>query len=314
MLAFTGRRLLLALPILLGVSLVVFALVHMVPGNVIDLMVPPEAPPALIAKMKADLGFDKPLYVQYLIWASRALVGNFGVSAFSGQPVASELIAALGNTMMLAVPATLLGFSLGCGFGLIAGQHGGKWQDKLCSAIAITGVSLPHYWFAMILVMVFSVFLNVLPAQGISDAGGFPTSWDQIQYLILPVVTMSLIPMGVISRIVRASVLDVVHKEFMETLDAKGLRRRRILRHIVKNAAPPVMAAMGLQFGYLVGGSILIETVFNWPGCGRMLNLAIFRRDIPEVQASILVLAFVFVLINLAVDIGQALVDPRIRR
>lgn len=313
MLAFTGRRLLLALPILFGVSLVIFALVHMVPGNVIDLMVPPEAPPALIAKMKADLGFDKPLYVQYLIWLSRALVGNFGISAFSGQPVAGELVTALGNTMLLAVPAALLGFFLGCILGLIAGQHGGKWQDKLCSAIAITGVSLPHYWFAMILVMVFSVFLNVLPAQGIGD-GGFPASWDQIQYLILPVVTMSLIPMGVVGRIVRASVLDVVHKEFMETLNAKGLRQRRILRHIVKNAAPPVMAAMGLQFGYLVGGSILIETVFNWPGCGRMLNLAIFRRDIPEVQAAILVLSFVFVLLNLAVDIGQALVDPRIRR
>jgi ABC-type antimicrobial peptide transport system permease subunit len=202
---------------------------------------------------------------------------------------------------------------MGCILGLVAGLHGGKWPDKLSSAIAITGVSLPHYWFAMIMVMVFSVFLNLLPAQGIGDSG-FPVTWDQIQYLILPVVTMSLIPMGVIGRIVRATVLDVVGKEFMEALNAKGLRNRRILRHVVKNAAPPVLAAMGLQFGYLVGGSILIETVFNWPGCGRLLNLAIFRRDIPEVQASILVLAFLFVLLNLAVDIGQALVDPRMRR
>jgi peptide/nickel transport system permease protein len=312
-LAFTGRRLLLALPILFGVSLVIFALVHMVPGNVIDLMVPPEAPPDLIAKMKADLGFDRPLYMQYLIWLSRAVVGNFGTSAFSGQPVAAELMSALGNTLLLAVPAALLGFMMGCVLGLVAGLHGGKWPDKLSSAIAITGVSLPHYWFAMIMVMVFSVFLNVLPAQGIGDSG-FPVTWDQIQYLILPVVTMSLIPMGVIGRIVRATVLDVVGKEFMEALNAKGLRNRRILRHVVKNAAPPVLAAMGLQFGYLVGGSILIETVFNWPGCGRMLNLAIFRRDIPEVQATILILAFLFVLLNLAVDIGQALVDPRMRR
>jgi peptide/nickel transport system permease protein len=312
-LVFIGRRLLQVLPILLGVSLVVFVLVHMVPGNVIDLMVPPEAPPDLVAQIKAELGFDRPLYMQYLIWLFHALQGNFGVSAFSGQPVAAELLTALGNTILLAAPAALLGFALGSVLGLIAGWNGGRWQDKLCSAVAITGVSLPHYWVAMILVMVFSVFLNVLPAQGIGDAG-LPVTWDQAQYLVLPVVAMSLIPMGVVERIVRASVLDVTGKEFMEALTARGLRDRRVLLHVVKNAAPPALAAMGLQFGYLVGGSILIETVFNWPGCGRLLNLAIFRRDIPEVQACILVLAFLFVMLNLAVDIGQAIIDPRIRR
>jgi peptide/nickel transport system permease protein len=313
MLLFASRRLLQALPILFGVSLVVFALVHMVPGNVIDLMVPPEAPPALIAKMKAELGFDRPLYIQYLIWLMHALVGNFGTSAFSGQPVAGELLTALGNTMLLAVPAALLGFGLGATLGMLAGWNGGRWTDKLFSAIAITGVSLPHYWFAIILVMIFSVFFNLLPAQGMGDAG-FPVSWDQVQHLILPVVTMAMIPMGVVARIVRASVLDVLGKEFIGALDAKGLRARRILRHVIKNAAPPVLAVMGLQFGYLVGGSILIETVFNWPGCGHLLNLAIFRRDIPEVQACVLVLAVLFVVLNLTVDIGQAIIDPRIRR
>jgi peptide/nickel transport system permease protein len=309
MLLFAARRLIQAIPILIGVSLVVFGLVHIVPGNPIDMLLPPEASPDVIARMKQELGYDKPLYIQYLVWLLRALSGNLGVSIFSGQPVASEIVRALSNTLLLAIPAAALGFTLGIVLGMLAAFHNATWLDKLFSALAITGVSLPHYWFGIIMVVIFSVTLNTLPAQGMGDGGS-----ELFAHLVLPVITLSLIPMGVVARLVRATVLDIRSQEFVGALEAKGLKPRRVLLHIVKNAAPPILALMGLQFGYLLGGSILIETVFNWPGSGNLLNLAIFRRDIPILQGTILVLAFFFVLLNLAVDIVQAMIDPRIRR
>ncbi|HUA53983.1 MAG TPA: ABC transporter permease [Candidatus Sulfotelmatobacter sp.] len=312
MFLFTGRRLLEALPILFGVSLVVFGLVHIVPGNPVDLLVPPEAPAEVVAHLKAIYGFDKPLYVQYAAWLMRTLTGDFGISVFNTQPVAGQLFEALRNTFQLAVPAALLGFSVGIALGLLAAFHHGRWLDKLFSGLAITGVSLPHYWFAIVMVLVFSVFLNWLPAQGMAEEG--TSLLGRLSYLVLPVITLSLIPMGVVARLVRATVLEILGQEFVGALTAKGLTRRPTLLHVCKNAAPPVLALMGLQFGYLLGGSILVETVFNWPGSGNLLNLAIFRRDIPVLQATILVLAFFFVLLNLAVDIAQAAIDPRVRR
>jgi|SRR5579875_13647 peptide/nickel transport system permease protein len=312
MLEFAARRLLLAIPVLFGVSLVVFALVHIAPGNPIDMLLPPEASPRVIAEVKAAFGFDKPLYVQYLLWLRNALTGSFGVSIFNAQPVLGQLLVALGNTLILAILAATLGFGLGIGLGLLAAAHHGSWRDKLCSAVATIGVSLPNYWAAIVLVMFTSVLHNWLPAQGMG-AHSLPW-WDRLQYLVLPVITLSLIPMGVVGRFVRATTLEVMGQEFVSALAAKGLTRRGIIRHVCKNAAPPVLALMGLQFGYLLGGSILVETVFNWPGSGYLLNLAIFRRDIPILQATIVLLAFLFVILNLLVDIAQAAIDPRLRR
>ena len=214
---------------------------------------------------------------------------------------------------MLALPAALLGFALGVTLGALAAFNRGTWLDKLFAATAITGVSLPHYWVGIVLVSVFAVIFNALPAQGMGPPG-FPASWEQIKPLILPVVTLSLIPMGVISRLVRANVLEMLSHEFVGALHAKGLLSRRVLYHVMKNAAPSALAVMGLQFGYLLPGSILVETVFNWPGSGGLMNLAIFRRDIPVLSATILVLATIFVVINILVDVLQALIDPRMRR
>lgn len=311
--AFALRRILYAIPILLGVSMVVFALVRLMPGDAADILIPPEAPLEVRDALRAAFGLDQPVHIQYLRWLQRLLTGDLGVSIFTNQPVAGDLFNALGNTLMLALPAALLGFSLGILFGVLAAFHRGTRLDRLFSAIAITGVSLPHYWVGLVLVAIFAVLLNWLPAQGMGPEG-FPTSWAQIKHLILPVVTLSLIPMGVISRLVRANVLETLSQEFVDTLHAKGLRQRRVILHVLRNAAPAVMALLGLQFGYLIGGSILVETVFNWPGSGGLMNLAIFRRDVPVLSATILVLATVFVLINLVVDILQAAIDPRIRR
>jgi peptide/nickel transport system permease protein len=311
--AYTLRRLLYAVPILLGVSMLVFALIHLAPGDVVDLLVPPEVPREVADSLRARFALDQPVYIQYCAWLGRLLVGDLGISFFTNRPVSDELFGALANTLMLALPAAVLGFLLGVTLGALAAFHRGTALDRLFSATAITGVSLPHYWVGIVLVAIFAVILNALPAQGMG-AAGIPTSWEQIQHLILPVVTLSLIPMGVISRLVRANVLEILSHEFVDALHAKGLLNRRVLYHVLKNAAPSALALMGLQFGYLLGGSILVETVFNWPGSGGLMNLAIFRRDIPVLSATILVLATIFVVLNILVDVLQALIDPRLRR
>lgn len=310
---FIVRRVLYAVPILLGVSLVVFLLMKMVPGDAADIMIPPEAPKEVAAMIRARFGLDQPVYIQYLRWLQAMASGDLGTSIFTNQPVAGELFGALLNTMKIALPAVFVGFSLGVLLGSLAAYYNGSWLDKLFSAAAITGVSLPHYWVGMVLVAIFAVVLNSLPGQGMGPEG-FPSTWEQIKHLVLPVITLSLIPMGVVSRLVRANVLEIRSMEFVSALAAKGLKGRRVLFHIMKNAAPSALALMGLQFGYLLGGSILVETVFNWPGSGSLMNLAIFRRDIPVLSATILVLATIFVVINILVDVLQALIDPRIRR
>lgn len=311
--SFILRRVLYAVPILLGVSLVVFILMRMVPGDAADIMIPPEAPREVAAMIRARFGLDQPIHIQYFRWLSAMATGDFGTSIFTNQPVAAELFSALANTFKIAIPAVILGFTMGVLLGTLAAFNNGSWLDKLFSSAAITGVSLPHYWVGMVLVAIFAAVLNLLPGQGMGPEG-FPSTREQIKHLILPVVTLSLIPMGVISRLVRANVLEILSMEFVSALTAKGLRSPRVLLHIMKNAAPSALALMGLQFGYLLGGSILVETVFNWPGSGSLMNLAIFRRDIPVLSATILVLATIFVVINILVDVLQALIDPRIRR
>ena len=307
------RRLGYAVPILIGVSIVVFALIKMAPGDAADLLIPPETPKEVAAQIRAKLGLDKPMYVQYAVWLGRMVRGDLGISIVTNEPVAASLLNALGNTLMLAVPAAVLGFALGTILGALAAFNHGTVLDRVFSATAITGVSLPHYWVGIVLVAIFAVTLNALPAQGMGP-GGIPHTWEQVRHLILPVFTLSLIPMGVVSRLVRANVLEIIGQEFVGALRAKGLLDRRVLVHVMKNAAPSVMALMGLQLGYLLGGSILVETVFNWPGSGGLMNLAIFRRDVPVLSATILTIAALFVLINIAVDVLQAAVDPRIRR
>jgi peptide/nickel transport system permease protein len=310
---FIIRRVLYAVPILLGVSLVVFLLMKMVPGDAADIMIPPEAPKEVAEMIRTRFGLDQPVYIQYLRWLQAMASGDLGTSIFTNQPVAGELFGALFNTLKIALPAVFVGFSLGVLLGSFAAYYTGSWLDKLFSAAAITGVSLPHYWVGMVLVAIFAVVLNTLPGQGMGPEG-FPSTWEQIKHLVLPVITLSLIPMGVVSRLVRANVLEIRSMEFVSALAAKGLKGRRVLFHIMKNAAPSALALMGLQFGYLLGGSILVETVFNWPGSGSLMNLAIFRRDLPVLSATILVLATIFVVINILVDVLQALLDPRIRR
>jgi peptide/nickel transport system permease protein len=291
-------------------------LVHIAPGDPLTSVLPPDASAQLQAEMRRIYGFDRPLPVQYGLWVSKTLTGDLGTSIATGRPVATELWKALGNTLMLAVLATLIGFVLGSLFGFVAGYFRDSWVDKLASFISIIGVSVPHYWLGMVLVIIFSVQLNWLPATGAGPGGSDAWVWDwaHIRHLILPAVTMSVIPMGIIARTVRALVADILSQEFVSGLKAKGLTDFGVFRHVVKNAAPTALAVMGLQLGYLLGGSILIETVFSWPGTGFLLGQAIFQRDLPLLQGTILVLAMFFVALNLIVDIVQSMLDPRVQR
>lgn len=316
MLIYLLRRVLYTIPIAIGVSIVCFALIHLAPGDPLSAVIPEGASPQVIAELKVAYGFDKPLPFQYLTWLSRVITGDFGMSIMTRRPVLSEVGPAVVNTLTLAVAAIFIGFVVGIVLGLIAGYTAGTYVDRGVTAVAVTGVSIPHYWLGMVLIVIFAVNLGLLPAMGMGAKGSttFAMDWESLRHLILPAIALSVIPAGIIARSVRGTVAEVRKQEFVQTLYAKGLPARRVFLHVIKNAAPTVLAIMGLQLAQLLGGSILVETVFSWPGTGFLLNTAIFTRDLPILQGTILVLSMFFVLINLVVDLVQTAFDPRIKR
>ena len=316
MLVFVCKRLVYTLPIMLGVAFVCFMLVHLAPGDPLVSVLPPDASENLKRQLMALYGFDRPYWEQFFKWLARAVQGDLGTSIRTNRPVVLEVAKAVSNTLMLSALATAIGFLLGTLFGFVAGYFRDSWVDKVASTVSVVGVSVPHYWLGMVLVIVFAVSLGWLPPTGAGPGGSedWRWNWEHVRHLILPAVTMSMIPMGIIARTVRALVAETLSQEFIAGLRAKGLSDFGIFRHVVKNAAPTALAVMGIQLGYLLGGSILIETVFAWPGSGLLLNDAIFQRDLPVLQGTILVLAMFFVILNVAVDVLQTALDPRVER
>jgi peptide/nickel transport system permease protein len=320
MFAYFLRRLLYTLPIALGVTLLSFLLVYIAPGDPLNAIAPADAPAEVVNALKTAYGLDKPLPVQYGLWLKRALQGDLGVSIASGRAVRSEVMAAVKNTLLLAAFAAFLGMLGGVLLGAIAGNRIGSWADRLASGFSVLGVSVPHYWLGLVLTIIFSVWLDWLPAMGAgpgssADGGnGWTWDWVHFRHLILPGVTLCVIPMGIVTRTVRALVAETLQQEFVTALWARGLGPVAVFKHVAKNTLPTILAVSGLQLGYLMGGSILVETVFAWPGTGFLLNTAIFQRDIPLLQGTILVLCMFFVALNLLVDVLQPLIDPRMRR
>ncbi len=316
MLYYVLKRLIYTLPIALGVSVICFALVHIGPGDPLSTLLPEDAPQEVVDRLKAEYGLDKPVVLQYFIWLGKALTGDFGISIVTSRSVLGEVLPALVNSLILAIGGSILGFFVGVLLGGLAGYFHGRPADRIFTGIAITGVSVPHYWLAIVLVIIFAVELPWLPSLGMNMSGStaFSFSIENFRHMVLPVIALSVIPAGIVTRTVRGAVAELLNQEFVEALRSKGMSERRIVRHVAKNAAPQVLAVMGLQMGYLLGGSILIETVFAWPGTGLLLNNAIFSRDIPLLQGTILVLALIFVALNLLIDVAQATFDPRIKR
>jgi peptide/nickel transport system permease protein len=317
MLLYAVRRILMAIPIAIGVSIVCFGLVYLAPGDPIQALLPADASPADLAMLKRVYGFDKPIPLQYLSWLGRAATGDLGISLQTNRPVFAEVTHALSNTIVISFGAVLVAFSLALLLGTLAAWNIGKPADRIATGISVVGVSVPNYWLGIVLIIVFAVQLNLLPATGMGAGGSATfdiTHWEYARYAVMPIATMSLVPLGVITRSTRSAVAEVLGQDFVQMLRAKGLGTMVIVRHALRNALPQILAVMGLQFGYLIGGSILIETVFTWPGTGFLLSKAILTRDIPLLQGSILVLALTFVVTNLAVDLLQSAVDPRIKR
>ena len=317
MIRYILRRILYAIPIAFGVSIVCFSLVYIAPGDPLQTLMPPDATAETIAIVKHAYGFDKPLPMQYLIWLGHVLTGDLGVSISTRRPVILEVSDALANTSLLALFAVPISFFIGFTMGAAAGCFPGRWIDRVVTGAAVVGVSLPNYWLGIVLVIFFSVQYMLLPATGMGPSGstGFHLAqWSSARFLVLPVATLAMIPIGILARTTRAAVAEVRNQDFVQTLRAKGLSEWAVTRHVLKNAMPQAMAVMGLQFGYLLGGSILVETVFTWPGSGFLLSKAIINRDIPVLQGTILTLALIFVAVNLVVDLLQSMVDPRIRR
>jgi peptide/nickel transport system permease protein len=255
--------------------------------------------------------------MQYIIWLGRVLVGNFGISIANNAPVADEVFRALGNTFTITLIAVAISFVLSLVMGVIAAYRMGGGVDRLVTGLAVFGISVPTFWLGVVFVIIFAVNLKWLPATGMgaSATGEFNYFvWDDFKFAIMPILALALTPLGIMMRTTRSSVAEILSQDFILTLRAKGLGELQIMAHALRNAMPQIIAMLGLQLGYLVGGSVLVETVFTWPGTGFLLNKAILTRDIPLLQGTILVLAVAFVLINLVIDLLQSIIDPRIKR
>lgn len=301
--AYILRRLALAVPTLVGVTVVVFALIRLVPGDPARLVLGLQASEEEVQRLRVQLGLDQPLPVQYARFLGRLVQGDLGRSVVTGEPVTREIAARLPATVQLAVASTLLATAAGMAAGVISATRQYSWVDYLVMTVALFGISLPVFWLGLMLMLLFSVHLRWLPA------GGYGTP----AHLVLPTVTLAAFSVAIIARMTRSSLLEVLHQDYVRTAWAKGLGAQAvILRHALKNALIPVVTVIGLQFGGLLGGAILTETVFAWPGMGRLLVGAIVARDYPVVQGAVLVFAALFTLVNLAVDVLYAYVDPRI--
>jgi peptide/nickel transport system permease protein len=305
------RRLALAIPALLGVSILVFLLMQILPGDPAAAMLSPGAPPEAREMLRHQLGLDRPLPIRYLSWLGDVLTGDLGYSEQRRRSVADLLGQAWSNTFILAAITAAFGLILGSVIGTVAAIYRGSWLDRFLSTAALTGLSVPSFWLAVLLLIVFSAELNWLPPSGTGLDDGLV---EFARHLVMPVIAGGLVTLGITARVTRASMIEAYDADFVTTLRAKGLRNRQVLGHVSKNALNPILTTAGLQIGYLLGGQVLIETIFSWPGMGELVFTAISQRDLVVVQGAILVMAVAFVIVNLAVDIIQALVDPSLKR
>ncbi len=320
-------------PTLLGVTLVAFALIRLIPGDPIEIMVGERRlDPAQHAALMQRLGLDQPLPTQYLHYLGQLAQGDLGRSLVTREPVADEFKLLFPATVELAGSALLLALLLGLPLGLAAALKRGSWFDQLVMATATVGNSMPVFWWGLVLIMAFSVGLEWTPVSGriaiehdvpfvsgfmlvdaaLSDEAG--AWWSALLHLVLPAVVLGTIPMAVIARMTRSALLEVLREDYMRTARAKGLSPARVvLHHGLRNALIPIVTVLGLQVGSLLGGAVLTETIFSWPGIGKWLIDAIARRDYPVVQAGILISALIFIGVNLAVDLLYGVVNPRMR-
>jgi peptide/nickel transport system permease protein len=314
MLAYTVKRLVLAVPVLLGLTVIVFLIMAMIPGDPATAILGSYATPENVARLNRQLGLDRSLVEQYFVWLGNLVQGDFGRSYNLNRPVIDEVLERFSATLILAGAALLL-----CSvFGLIAGvvtavrQYG--WTDRIVTFFVLIGISVPSFWLGLLLILAFAVSLRWLPASGMFAIYGGGDLPDLLRHLALPAVTLAVVATGVIARLTRAAMLEVLRQDYIRTARAKGVSERRVVyRHAFKAALVSVIPVIGVQAGFVLGGAVYIETVFQWPGIGRMLVTAISTRDLLLVQGGVLVVAASYVLFNLVTDLLQHLIDPRLR-
>ena len=306
------NRLLLSIPVLIGVIIFGFLLIKLAPGDPAQIMAGPTATPEIVAQIREEMGLDRPLLEQLLAYAGRLAQGDLGRSLISNKTVVSELGAAIGPTVELMIASLIWAVPLGVAMGTIAAVRRGTWVDRAVMALSVAGVSLPIFFIALVLMQFLGVTLKLFPFMG---RGGPLWTVDGLRHIVIPALSLGLIFVGPVARMTRSSVLEVLRLDHVRTARAKGLTERRvILRHALRNALIPVVTLIGLQAGYLLGGAVVTETIFSWPGIGRLAVGAILSSDFPLAQGTILVLAIGFILINMIVDMTYAILDPRAQK
>ncbi len=334
MLKYTVRRLLAAIPVLIGLSMVLFAFVHLLPGDPCRSILGQHATPEACQRLRENLGLDLPLWQQYVNYIGELLSGDFGSSIINNKPVLEEFAIRFPGTVELSVAALIFAVGVGIPLGRLAARHVQGWTDGIVTVISLLGISIPVFVLGLVLVYVFAVQLHWLPTQGRIDAraaadletvtnfmlidtllaGRLDLFVDALRHLVLPAIALGSIPLAIITRITRAAVLDVSNEDYVRTARAKGLTERRVDdRHIMRNAWLPVITVIGLQVGGLLAGAVLTETIFSWTGVGRWVVDAIGNRDYFVIQGAVMIFALIFLVVNLLVDIGYAYLNPRIR-
>ena len=320
------------IPVLLGVSIVVFFMVRAIPGDPAQIMLGQQATQEQVQQVRESMGLDKPIFVQYGLFLKDAIRGDLGDSIVTGRPVTTELMVRLPATFELAAFAMLIAILVGVPVGVISAVRQYSLLDKTTSVLALTGISMPIFWLAMILVVIFGVNLELLPFPGRLDPTtgitaitglvlvdslltlNFAGFWDGLLHLIMPALALGTIPMAVIMRMTRSSMLEVMHEDYVRTARAKGVVPWRVVsKHALRNAMLPTITVIGLQVGLLMGGAIITETIFSWPGIGLYAYNSISTRDYASIQGVVLYGALLFVLVNLIIDVLYAILDPRVR-
>ena len=311
--AYALRRLLLAVPVLFGVSVLDFAVLHLAPGDPAAIMLGAQATKEDVERLRRDLGLDQPLVVQYLHWIGQVARGDLGRSIPLGRAVLPEVLLRFKATLLLTAGALVIAIFLGLVAGIVSAVKQYSWLDRMSMGVAVTGVSLPVFWTGIMLIIVFALQLRWFPSSGMSSPYGSGPA-DVLWHLALPAVTLGTASAAALARLTRSSVLEIIRQDYVRSARAKGLAERAVIaRHVLKNALNPIITVLGVQVGFLLGGAILTETVFSWPGLGSMMVRAIQARDYPLVQGGVLLIATTFVVVNLIVDLLYAVFDPRIR-
>lgn len=330
-LAYTVRRILLTIPVLFGMTIVVFSIIYAIPGDPAQTILGERATEEALERLREELGLNNPWYVQYFYYLANLLTGDLGMSLRTKVPISEEIGTYLTGTIELTMVSLIIAVFIGVNAGIISAWRQNSLPDYAAMLLALIGVSMPVFWLGLMEQWIFAQELGVLPSIGRHDArssvdaitglyvidtllvSDWKGLWDVVKHLILPGIALGTIPMALIARITRSSMLDVMNSDYIRTARAKGLREFVVVyKHALKNAFIPVLTVIGLQAGLLLGGAVLTETIFGWPGIGSYIYEAIQFRDYPVIQSGILVVATIFVLVNLVVDLLYSYVDPRI--